>query len=118
MIESKPKKKQTWSVYILRCDGRCLYTGIAADVARRLAEHAAGSPKGARFTRGFTRLELVYQACLGDRSLATRAEARIKRLPRRRKEALVRKHPSPAELLELLELPRFEGLEDQEGRDA
>lgn len=93
-----------WSVYMLRCDGRCLYTGIASDVARRMAEHAAGSPRGARFTRGFTSLELVYKACLGERSLATRAEARIKQLSRRRKEELVRNRPSAPELLELLGL--------------
>lgn len=93
-----------WSVYMLRCDGRCLYTGIALDVARRMAEHAAGSPRGARFTRSFTSLELVYKACLGDRSLATRAEACIKQLSRRRKEELVRNHPSAPELLEILGL--------------
>jgi len=104
MDEKRGIASSGWSVYILRCDGRCLYTGIASDVARRMAEHAAGSPRGARFTRGFTSLELVYKACLGERSLATRAEARIKQLSRRRKEELVRKRLSATELLEMLGL--------------
>ncbi|MDY0298141.1 MAG: GIY-YIG nuclease family protein [Acidobacteriota bacterium] len=94
---------------MLRCDGKFLYTGITCDVARRLAEHAAGSPRGARFTRGFTCLELVYKACLGERSLALQAEARIKQMPRRRKEELVRKSPSVTELLELLQLQSGNG---------
>jgi len=31
--------KQQWSVYLIRCRDRSLYTGIATDVARRLTEH-------------------------------------------------------------------------------
>ena len=103
------KTRASWSVYVLRCDGRCLYTGIAADVPRRLAEHAAGSPRGARFTRGFTHLQLVYRACLGDRSLASRVEWRLKKMPRARKEALIRRNPSATELLDLLGLNPPEG---------
>jgi len=62
------------------CDGS-FYTGIATDVARRLAEHERGA-KGAKYLRGRGPLKLVYEHAIGDRSLASRVEARIKRLPR------------------------------------
>jgi len=99
ILEDSPRD---WSVYILRCDGRILYTGITTDIARRMAEHAAGPPRGARFTRAFSHLELVYQVFMGSRSLATRVEARIKNLSRQGKEALVQAHPSGNELLKRL----------------
>jgi putative endonuclease len=36
-----------WTVYMVRAGNGALYTGIATDVARRLAEHAAGAGRGA-----------------------------------------------------------------------
>ena len=70
-----------YSIYLVECrDGR-LYTGIATDVDRRLAEHATGT-KGAKFLRGKGPLKLVYRQPIGNRSLATRIESRVKRLSR------------------------------------
>jgi len=94
--------RRDWSVYILRCDGRWLYTGVTSDVARRMAEHAAGHPRGARFTRRFSRFELVYKARVGSRGKAQRVEAGIKSLSRSRKEALLKSYPSGEELIALL----------------
>ncbi len=74
-----------WSVYLLRCADGSLYTGIATDVSRRLAEHQEGD-KGAKYLRGRGPLQLVYQQQIGDRSLATRIEHRIKRFPKEYKE--------------------------------
>ena len=76
-----------WWVYILRCGDGTLYTGIALDVAARLAQHRSG--KGARYTRGREPLELVYQEASSSRSCASRREAAIKRRPRAWKLALV-----------------------------
>lgn len=92
-----------WHLYILDCDGR-YYTGIALDPARRLEEHRAGKPHGARFTRGARRIELVYCVRLGDRSLALRAEARIRKLRRDRKTAIVRDQPPRDALLQAVAL--------------
>ncbi|MDA8230929.1 MAG: GIY-YIG nuclease family protein [Magnetospirillum sp.] len=39
-----------WFVYVLLNDSGVAYTGIAKDVAARLAKHNSGT--GARFTRG------------------------------------------------------------------
>jgi putative endonuclease len=77
-----------WSIYMLRCGDGTLYTGIATDVPRRIAEHGSGA-KGSRYLRGRGPLELVLQSEIGDRSLATRAELRIKRLSRLAKEELI-----------------------------
>jgi putative endonuclease len=75
-----------WSVYVLRRADGALYTGIATDVARRLAEHEAGEGRGAKALRGRGPLSLVFAREVGDRSLATRIEAAIKRLSKERKE--------------------------------
>ena len=68
-----------YSVYLVRCRDGSLYTGIATDVARRIAEHEDGA-KGAKYLRGRGPLTLVYQQEIGDRSLASKIESRIKRL--------------------------------------
>src|SRR5262245_16363265 len=39
-----------WTVYILECVDKTLYTGITNDLDRRVAKHEAG--KGARYTKG------------------------------------------------------------------
>ena len=70
-----------YSDYLVECGDGSLYTGIATDVERRLREHQ-DSPRGAKFLRGRGPLKLVYQHEVGDRGIATRIEARIKRLPR------------------------------------
>jgi putative endonuclease len=77
-----------WSVYLVRRADGALYCGIAIDVARRLAEHAAG--RGAKALRGRGPLQLVLRRRVGDRGLALRVEARIKRLHKSEKERLVR----------------------------
>ncbi len=79
----------TWSVYLLRCSDGSLYTGIATDVSRRLTEHAEGD-KGAKYLRGRGPLELVFDRKIGDRSLASRIEHRVKRFPKAYKEDLGR----------------------------
>ena len=75
-------------VYMLRCCDGTLYTGIATDVARRLAEHEHGT-RGSRYLRGRGPLQLVFQWEVDDRSLASRVEHRIKRLSRPEKERLI-----------------------------
>ncbi len=79
----------TWSVYLLRCADGSLYTGIATDVTRRLTEHADGE-KGAKYLRGRGPLELVFYREIGDRSLATKIEHRVKQFPKAHKEDLGR----------------------------
>jgi putative endonuclease len=77
-----------FSLYIVRCADDSLYTGIAADVDKRLAEHRSG-PRGAKYLRGRQPLKLEFSQRVGDRTLASRLEYRVKRLSRARKEALI-----------------------------
>lgn len=76
-----------WQVYILRCGDGSLYTGIARDAEKRLAQHRAG--RGARYTRGRGPLAIVYLEGAGSHGEALRREAGIRRLGRAGKEALV-----------------------------
>ena len=78
-----------WYIYLVRCRDGSLYTGIATDVARRVAEHRAGTSRSARYLRGRSPLELVCERRVGSRSLAQRVEAAVKKLPRAFKERLI-----------------------------
>ena len=69
-----------WSIYLVRCSDGSIYTGISTDVERRIGEHEAGA-RGARYLRGKGPLELVYTREVGNRSIASQLETRIKRLP-------------------------------------
>jgi putative endonuclease len=77
-----------FSVYIVRCADDTYYTGIAADVTRRIVEHES-SPRGAKYLKGRGPLQLVYAEAVGDRSRASQLEYRIKQLDRSDKEALI-----------------------------
>ncbi len=92
-----------WHVYIVRCADGTLYTGVAIDVAKRVAQHngpqsvgtrgaravrAVGN-RGARYTRARRPVKLVYQERAANRSAACRREYRIKQLTRREKLALI-----------------------------
>lgn len=72
---------------MLRCADGSLYTGVATDLERRLEEHNAGC--GAKYTRGRTPVDLVYQESCVDRSRAARREFAIKRMTRADKLRLI-----------------------------
>lgn len=77
-----------WFVYVVECADGSLYTGIAKDVAARLAQHNDG--QGARYTRGRAPVRLLHVEEAVDRGAALRREHAIKRLPARAKRALPR----------------------------
>ena len=79
-------------VYVLRCRDGSLYTGWTVDVERRLAAHRTGA--ASRYTRSRLPVELVASFAMPDASAARREEARIKRLRRESKLALVRSSTS------------------------
>jgi putative endonuclease len=74
-------------VYLLRCADGTLYCGWTTDVERRLAAHNAGT--ASRYTRTRRPVELAATLPVADRSAALREEARIKRLNRAAKLALI-----------------------------
>ena len=75
-----------WILYLIECqrgEGTLYYTGITTDMARRFKEHASG--KGARFTRANPPVRIVATREFADRAAASRAEAALKKLPRKLK---------------------------------
>jgi putative endonuclease len=75
-----------WFVYIVECSDGSLYTGIARDVAARIAAHDAG--RGARYTRGRGPLRLLAMRACRSKGTALRLELAVKALPRAEKLAV------------------------------
>jgi putative endonuclease len=69
-------------VYMLRCADDSLYT-----VSQRLARHRQGT--ASRYTASRLPVELALALPMADRTAARREEARIKRLDRQAKLALI-----------------------------
>jgi len=78
-----------WFLYLIRCRNGRLYTGITTDVGRRFKEHESGDKKGSKYLRGKAPLKLVMKKKVGDRSMALKIEAKVKKLPKTKKELLV-----------------------------
>jgi putative endonuclease len=74
-------------VYLLRCGDGSLYAGAARDLSRRLTQHAAG--RASRYTRAHLPVTLAWSRRLRTWSAVLREEARIKRLRRPDKVALI-----------------------------
>lgn len=82
-----------WFVYIVECADRSLYTGVALDVSKRMAEHACG--KGSRYVRSKLPIKLLYQERCSSKSKALKREAAIKKWPRPAKLAFLKNSTSP-----------------------
>ena len=88
-----------WFLYLIRTAARC------ANHAEHYQQHQSG--KGAKALRGKGELTLAFSAPVGDRSLALRAEYRVKQLTKRQKERLVAEGAGFAELLSSLQTPEI-----------
>jgi putative endonuclease len=77
---------EAW-VYLLRCRDASLYTGWTVDLERRLARHQAGV--ASRYTASRLPVALALAIPMPDNTAARREEARIKRLPRAAKLAMI-----------------------------
>lgn len=78
-------------LYILKCADQTLYTGITTDMERRIFEHNSGKI-GAKYTFSRRPVKLVYLEKYKNRSLASKEEARIKKLKRETKLELIGNH--------------------------
>ena len=96
-----------WYLYILRCEGETLYTGITTDVERRFSEHLVGEARGAKYTKMAKPRELAYSLPIGSRDIAARMEHRIKRLPKEEKEAVVAARFNLVDLLKYLKIEEW-----------
>jgi putative endonuclease len=82
-------------VYLLRCRDGSLYTGWTVDLERRLRRHRSGV--ASRYTASRLPVELALAIPMGDRTAARREEARIKRLSRPQKLALISSLTTPVQ---------------------
>jgi len=78
---------EKWFVYMLRCSDGSLYTGITVDLRRRVEQHNSGH--GAKCLRGRLPVEPVWSLECPDRGSALQEEARIKKMSRSKKNALL-----------------------------
>lgn len=83
-----------WYVYLLLCANDSLYCGIAKDPQKRFAMHKDG--KGARYTRAYKAVELIYSEGPYTHGDALRREREIKAMPRPLKHKLVNPNRSNA----------------------
>ncbi len=77
-----------WTVYILECADKTLYTGITNDMPTRFEKHAKG--RGAKYTRGRAPLKIVYTELHRTKSRALKREIEIKSFDRARKLRLLK----------------------------
>lgn len=77
-----------YHLYILQCADSTLYTGITTDLDRRILEHNT-SPRAAKYTRARRPVTLVYSRKYRNRSTASKAEARMKKLSREEKQIVI-----------------------------
>jgi putative endonuclease len=76
-------------LYILKCADKTLYTGITTNLKRRVMEHN-GSKLGAKYTAARRPVKMVYSKKFKNRSLASKEEARIKKLTKSEKQGLIK----------------------------
>jgi len=79
---------KNWGIYILQCSDNTLYTGITTNLKQRLKTHAQG--KGAKYTRGRLPVKLVWSKPGLSESKARKMEAKIKKLSKKKKQALIK----------------------------
>jgi putative endonuclease len=79
-----------WHLYVIRTVDQKLYAGVTTDVQRRFKEHLRQGHRAARYLRAHKPQRLVFSQEIGSRSLVLKVEHWFKRLPRQRKERIVR----------------------------
>ena len=73
-------------VYLLRCSDNSLYCGYTSNLKNRVVAHNLG--RGSKYVRARRPAKLVYFEKLSSQKTAMRRELAIKRLSKKKKEAL------------------------------
>ncbi len=74
-------------VYILLTEKNTYYCGYTDDVEKRFKLHSEG--KGAKYTRAFKPVKIVYTKAFETKQEAQKEECRIKKLTKKAKELLI-----------------------------
>jgi putative endonuclease len=80
---------------MVRCANDAYYTGWTTDPIRRVKEHNAG--RGARYTKMYGPVELVYIEEVEDHIAALKREAQIKTFTHAKKAAMAKANLLPSE---------------------
>ncbi|UCD05152.1 MAG: GIY-YIG nuclease family protein [candidate division WOR-3 bacterium] len=80
-------------VYIVKCADGTFYTGITRNLEERVARHNRGH--GARYTKGRIPVTLSYYEEYESIQSAMRREAHLRRIPRKKKEAIIHRFRTP-----------------------
>ncbi|MEI8352138.1 MAG: GIY-YIG nuclease family protein [bacterium] len=81
--KSSVKGRKPWFLYLIECEDKSVYTGIALDVSARYAAHKQGA--GARYTRAHPPQKLLAVVKYSSRSAASQAEYLVKQMTAREK---------------------------------
>lgn len=76
-----------WYVYLLECSDKSIYTGVTKDLDKRIASHNNGI--GAKYTASRRPVKLLKSFPCASYSEALKIEAKIKKLNRKNKLALI-----------------------------
>ena len=82
-------------VYIVKCKGGSLYTGITNNLAKRLDQHNGILKGGARYTRSHRPVALAYVEAFTTKEEAAKREYEIKQLSRAEKLTLTKTRLDP-----------------------
>jgi len=72
-----------WWTYIVECKDNSYYCGIAISVDARIKAHNEG--RGAKYTKGRGPVHLLTAVQFDSKSEASRVEAAVKKMPKRKK---------------------------------
>lgn len=81
-----------YSIYILECADRTLYTGWTNNIEKRIEIH--NKVKLAKYTHGRLPVKLIYSESFQTESEARKREYAIKKLTRKEKLSLIEKSPA------------------------
>ena len=76
-----------WSVYMVECADKTIYTGITNDVGARILKHNSG--KGAKYTRARLPVKLKAVWKFNSKSASAKAEYAFKKLSRVQKLRMI-----------------------------
>jgi len=77
-----------WTVYILSCSDKSLYTGVTNNMPKRFLSHQKGI--GAKYTRAHPPIHIVYTEDFETESEAMKRECEIKSWPRSQKISILK----------------------------
>lgn len=82
------KKQQSFYTYMVECSDGSFYIGMTKDINKRLLQHNGIIAGGARYTTQRKPVQLRFYETHETVGLALKRERSLKKLPRKKKEAL------------------------------